>query len=53
MSFRVTHDLHRRRFTRNMAVGLALVGFILFAYGGIVYQGTRNAFKTPVVEESQ
>lgn len=33
MSFRVTHELHRRRFSRNLGVGLVLAAFIALIFG--------------------
>lgn len=33
MSFRADHDLHRRRFGRNLGVGLALAGFAAVVFG--------------------
>ena len=33
MSFRVTHDLHQRRFSRNLGVGLVLAAFIAIIFG--------------------
>ncbi len=33
MSFRATHDLHKRRFGRNLGVGLVLAAFIAIVFG--------------------
>jgi len=33
MAFGRDHDLHRRRFGRNLGVGLALVGFAAVMFG--------------------
>ncbi len=33
MTIRVEHPLHRRRFGRNLAVGLLLATFILVVFG--------------------
>lgn len=32
MAIRVLHDLHRRRFSRNLGVGLVLVGFVALVF---------------------
>ncbi len=45
MSFKVTHDLHSRRFGRNLFVGLALVGFIAFAFGMTIYKTVNGDFQ--------
>ena len=44
MSFRVTHDLHRRRFSRNLGVGLVLGAFILLIFGLTVAKVTTGNF---------
>lgn len=33
MAFKPDHDLHRRRFGRNMGLGLLLVGFVAIVFG--------------------
>ena len=33
MSFRTTHELHKRRFGRNLGVGLVLAAFIAIVFG--------------------
>lgn len=33
MSFRVTHEIHQRRRSRNLGVGLVLVAFIAVIFG--------------------
>lgn len=33
MAFKVEHELHKRRFSRNAGVGLLLVGFICIIFG--------------------
>ncbi len=32
MSFRPTHELHKRRFSRNLGLGLVLAGFIALVF---------------------
>ena len=33
MEIKATHDLHRRRLSRNVGVGLALLGFVAIMFG--------------------
>ena len=33
MSIKATHELHHRRFSRNLGVALALVGFVAVVFG--------------------
>ncbi|NCO21073.1 MAG: hypothetical protein GW905_03460 [Rhodobacterales bacterium] len=33
MAMKVEHDLHKRRFSRNMGVGLVLAGFVCIIFG--------------------
>jgi hypothetical protein len=42
MSFRPDHDLHRRRFSRNLGVGLSLAAFILLVFALTVVKVTRG-----------
>ena len=32
MTFRPDHEIHRRRFSRNLGVGLALAGFVALVF---------------------
>ena len=32
MSFKPDHEIYRRRFSRNLGVGLALAGFVLLGF---------------------
>lgn len=45
MSFKVTHDLHRRRFGRNLGVGLVLAAFIVLVFGLTVVKVTNSGFE--------
>jgi hypothetical protein len=52
MSIRTTHELHQRRFGRNLGVGLALVGFVVIVFGLTMVKVTRGDFEAvPAVEE--
>ena len=33
MSFRDQHDLHKRRFSRNLGLGLVLAAFVALVFG--------------------
>jgi hypothetical protein len=42
MSFRPDHDLHRRRFSRNVGVGVSLAAFICLVFALTVVKVTRG-----------
>ncbi len=42
MAFREEHELHRRRFGRNLGVGLVLVGFVGVVFALTVVKVTRG-----------
>jgi hypothetical protein len=42
MAFPPTHDLHKRRFSRNLGVGLALAGFVALVFALTVVKVTRG-----------
>lgn len=48
MALKVTHELHERRYSRNLGVGLVLVGFIVVIFGLTVVKvqhlGATQAF---------
>ena len=48
MAPKVEHELHTRRFGRNLGVGLLLVGFVVIVFGITVVKistgGTMEAF---------
>ncbi|WP_422050423.1 hypothetical protein [Shimia sp.] len=46
MSFREEHELHKRRFGRNLGVALVLVSFIVFiVFGLTVVKVTRGDYE--------
>ena len=49
MSFQPEHELHRRRFGRNLGVGLVLAAFIALIFGLTVVKVTQTPM--PSVEE--
>jgi len=42
MSFRAEHELHRRRFGRNVGVGLLLAAFVALVFALTVVKVTRG-----------
>ncbi|WP_211299447.1 hypothetical protein [Pukyongiella litopenaei] len=52
MSFdRTTHELHHRRRSRNIGLGLALAAFIALVFGLTVVKVTSGDFELPKAEE--
>jgi hypothetical protein len=50
MSIKVTHELHQRRFGRNLGVALILVAFIGLVFGLTMVKVTSNGFQLPKIE---
>lgn len=50
MSLRKTHELHRRRFGRNLGLALTLAGFIVLIFGLTVVKVKRGDFEPPRAE---
>ena len=50
MSFRPDHELHKRRFSRNMGVGLVLVGLVAIVFGLTVVKVTHGDFERATAE---
>ena len=46
MSFRPDHELHRRRFSRNLGLGLVLAGFVALVFALTVVKVTREGEAT-------
>lgn len=42
MAFRPDHELHRRRFGRNLGLGLVLVAFVVLVFALTVVKVTRG-----------
>jgi hypothetical protein len=42
MALQVTHDLHKRRFGRNLGVGLLLVGMVVLVFALTVVKVKRG-----------
>ncbi len=43
MTFRPEHEIHRRRFSRNLGVGLVLAAFVALVFALTVVKVTRGA----------
>lgn len=50
MGFRVEHELHRRRLSRNVGLALVLVGFIGVVFGLTVVKVTRGDYEPASVK---
>ena len=50
MSFRPDHELHKRRFSRNMGVGLVLVALVAIVFGLTVVKVTNGNFERATAE---
>lgn len=44
MAIQVEHELHKRRFGRNVGVGLILVGFVAIVFGLTVVKVKNTGF---------
>lgn len=51
MSLKPLHELHHRRFSRNLGVGLLLVAFVAIVFGLTVAKVTNESFRIPSAEE--
>lgn len=47
MSLNKTHEIHQRRFGRNVGLALVLVAFIAIVFGLTVVKVTSGAFELP------
>lgn len=44
MALRVEHDLHKRRLSRNVGLGLVLLGFVAIVFGLTVVKVKNTGF---------
>lgn len=51
MEFRSPHELHKRRFGRNLGLGLVLVGFVALIFGLTVAKVSTDDFRMPTQTE--
>ena len=47
MSFREPHELHKRRFSRNLGLGLVLAGFVALIFGLTIAKVSDDDFSVP------
>ena len=53
MSFREEHELHKRRFGRNLGLGLVLAGAVALIFGLTVVKVGVDGFKMQSEREAQ
>ncbi|GHF54077.1 hypothetical protein [Seohaeicola zhoushanensis] len=53
MSLRPTHELHNRRFGRNLGLGLVLAAFVALVFGLTMVKVTRGDFAAVQTEQSK
>lgn len=46
------HDVHKRRFSRNLGLGLVLVGLVALVFGLTIAKVSDDEFVMPTEEES-
>ncbi|MEQ9258818.1 MAG: hypothetical protein RIG84_06945 [Roseovarius sp.] len=46
------HDLHKRRFSRNLGLGLVLAGFVGLIFGLTVVKVSTDEFTKPLLQEN-
>lgn len=51
MSFREEHELHKRRFGRNLGLGLVLAAFVVLVFGLTIAKVSNNNFKVPTQQQ--
>jgi len=52
MSFPEQHEMHKRRFGRNLGVGLTLAAFIILVFGLTIAKVTRQEYPSETQIES-
>lgn len=50
MSLSKQHDIHKRRFSRNLGLGLILAGFVALVFGLTVAKVSNDDFAVPTSE---
>lgn len=53
MALNKEHELHKRRFGRNMGVGLLLASFVVLVLVLTMVKVTSNGFQFPQIQEEQ
>lgn len=51
MSFREPHELHKRRFGRNLGLGLVLAGFVALVFGLTIAKVSNPDFRVPNLQQ--
>lgn len=52
MSLSRQHDIHRRRFSRNLGLGIVLAGLVALIFGLTMVKVTTEDFTRPLIEEA-
>jgi len=52
MSFREPHEIHKRRFGRNLGLGLVLAAFVALVFGLTIAKVSNEDFSVPQQNES-
>ena len=50
MSLSKQHELHKRRFSRNLGLGLVLAGFVALVFGLTIAKVSNEDFALPTEE---
>ncbi|WP_306115475.1 MULTISPECIES: hypothetical protein [unclassified Roseovarius] len=50
MSLSKQHEMHKRRFSRNMGLGLVLAGFVALVFGLTIAKVSDDEFAVPTEE---
>ena len=51
MSFRAPHEIHKRRFSRNLGLGLVLAAFVALVFGLTIAKVSQDEFTVPQTEK--
>lgn len=52
MSLSRQHEMHKRRFSRNLGLGLVLAAFVALVFGLTVAKVSNEDFAVPTAEEA-
>ncbi len=53
MSLSKQHEMHKRRFSRNMGLGLVLAGFVALVFGLTIAKVSNEDFAVPTDEAAE
>lgn len=51
MPFHESHEIHKRRFSRNLGLGLVLAAFVALVFGLTVAKVSQDDFAVPQTEK--